>query len=133
MIRAANFDLRYPRNLGVQDSFTFQSLDLSGANLLMQVRLYPDAPGDALITLETDGLTPNPNESLGVNTNAPALPSVSEVIYYIKTETIQGLPPAGKPGGDAVFYYDLITTGVGSAMFQLVKGKFIIEGSVSRL
>lgn len=123
-------DLSTPRNVDCNARIHFIGLDLAGAGLLMQVRLYPGAAGPALLEFKTGAGAGLP--SLIVTSTMAGIVPVSTVAVYAHRNLIQPLPAPPEAGGDTVLHYDLITNGVGfPTIRQLAKGRFIVESSVS--
>lgn len=131
MIQPAIFNVKHPRNLVFDDLWVFEGLNLASAGLLMEFRYFPDQPGDAAISLtpvsdldDSEGL-----QIVSVDTSGPI--PISTIRVRILRQSFQGLGDAPEAGGDVTMHYDLITTGVNFAEAMLVKGTWLVQGSVS--
>lgn len=106
-------------------------MNLAGAGLAMQVRLYPDAPFDPILSLvnaapPADGLSVTVTEEGGVVR--------SEVRILVSRLNINGILLGNLPVGGAPLKlaYDLVTTGIGSGADRLMEGEFIIKQGVTQ-
>lgn len=129
MITPANLPLRGGRNVTFLDSIQIEGVSLAEATALMQIRLYPDAPGSALIDLTetapgSQGLSISVEETDGVPT--------STITIQIARTAMQALPPPPEAGGDTELAYDIVVTGGAFPEAIWFKGSFIVEGSVTR-
>lgn len=129
-IGPAIFRLAGGRNVLYVDTLSIRGVDLSGATLKMQVRLYPDAPSTPLIDLamaasNAQGL------SVTVTTDDDAIPT-SVIQIRINKTTMQGMPATNPLGEDAELAYDLTVSGGGFDEGIWFKGPFVVEGSVTR-
>lgn len=136
MLIPADLPLTAYRNVVYQDAIAIEGIDLTGADLLMQIRIERDAAGPALIELEpVVDITTEEGLFLSVATVDGEL--VSTIQIHIAYNTLQTVADAvlgtALAGEDCVLKYDLITTGIGAAMQMFCRGTFTIEGSVTRL
>lgn len=129
MIQAANEPLAGGRNVSFKDTITIEGADLSAATLRMQVRLYPDAAGAALVDLTE---TASPAQGLSVSVDVSGLLPVSTIEIRMDKATMQALPAAKKLGGDRELAYDLVVSGGGFDEAIWFEGSFTVEGSVTR-
>ena len=129
MMRPAQVTLAAFRNLIFTEQFVFDGLSLTGVVMAMQVRPYPDAPDDPLIDL---GMASAGSEGIStlVDTSGPT--PISTVTVQIDRSSLQSIAGPPNPGGDVVLAYDLVTTGVNFGQVMLVRGAFILQGSVTR-
>jgi hypothetical protein len=136
MSQTAQFDYTVKRNVAHSDDIIFEAVDLTDADLFMQVRAYKGAPGDAMLTLENSTA---PAQGLSVSvTTTEGIPE-STVFIRIDKTTIQGMLPFtvtdGRPnrniGTDVTLYYDLLITPDDGAEDRRIEGKFIILEGVS--
>lgn len=132
MIYPGVLALRCFDTLGFDDGISIIGIDLTGAEVLMQVRLYPGAAGDPLIALEMVEDV-SIDEGLDVSVDfSPGYP-VSTIRWRIDRGTIGNLPQPAKAAADSVLAYDIITTGVGFEQCALVRGDFIVERGVTEI
>lgn len=136
MSQTAQFDYTVKRNVAHSDDIIFEAVDLTGADLFMQVRAYKGAPGDAMLTLENSTA---PAQGLSVSvTTTEGVPD-STVFIRIDKATIQGMlpftvsggAPSRAPASDVTLFYDLLITPSGGTEDRRTEGKFIILEGVS--
>lgn len=134
MITPGKVDLVGFRDLVFADYFRFEGLNLTGAGLRMQVRLYPNADGDPLIDLEPVADIAA-EEGLLLEVDLDGAIPVSTVYFNILRATTANLPVGAshEPGEPDIFSYDLVTTGTNFDQLLLVRGFFIIEPITTRI
>jgi hypothetical protein len=76
-------------------------IDMTGLSAVLEMRLYPGAPGEALISISTDDMT-----------GSRLIASSLGLEAVIENEPIDTLP-GGEAGQDVVFAYDLLVTRAG--------------------
>lgn len=126
--------------------------DLTGADFALQIRLYPDAPGAALVDLATVTSASAQGVRLVSATSATvaehiaaerlsevppgysssATVTVSLLGIRINETTMEGLPPAVEPGQDTVLSWDLIITPAGGAKDKYAGGLFLVRAGVTQ-
>lgn len=116
-----------------KETFPIEDIDFTGATLAMQVRQYPDAPGDPLISL-TNQTSPAQGLSVSVATVDGVTTSTIEV--RINETTIEALLPfpdngveAGQPVG---LVYDMHITATGFPKHRWFYGSFTIKPGVTQ-
>lgn len=107
--------------------------NLTGATFKLQVRLYRDAPGDALINLHNASAG---SEGISVSfATVDGLP-VSTITVQIDETTIEALlpfPTGGQaPDGVLELRYDLHITPSGGTKARWLEGKFTIAPGVTQ-
>ena len=108
----------------------FSGVDLTGADLRLQVRLYRNAPGQPVIDLVT--VTNGNAEGLRlVSVEMVDDRPVSTVAIKINETTIEGLVFLGEAGDDTVLAYDLQITPVGGYKQVWVEGEFWVLAAVT--
>lgn len=103
---------------------TGAAFDFTGCTGAMQVRLYGNAPGAALVNLANVG-----SDIEGVWVRDPANGIIS---VRIDENTLIALPEASTPGAADVFAYDLIITWSDGLEECLMEGQFILNPGVTR-
>lgn len=129
----ATEDLRAYRWTQFKELFPIEGIDLTGASFAMQVRQYPDATGDPLISL-TDATSPAQGISLSVAT-VGGLPT-STIEVRINETTIEGLYPFPanglEPGQEVKLAYDMHITLSSLGKRRWFQGVFIIVPGVTQ-
>lgn len=129
----AREDLRAYRWAPMVELFPFEGLDMTGAVFAMEVRLYPDAPGAALVTLG-NAVSNAQGVSLDVEWDADLPTSIVQV--RINETTLEGLLPfpgnGTEPGSDVRLSYDLQITMPDFGKRRWVEGAFIIVPGVTQ-
>lgn len=129
-------DLRIQRWAPYRDFIEVRGVDLTGATLAMQLRLYRDAPGDPLVSLAT---TASPAEGLSVEVATVDGMPVSTIWIRINETTIEGVLPftvtAGSPnrkaGSDVTLAHDIVLSGTGIPKARWFQGTATIEAGVT--
>lgn len=108
----------------------FIGYNFVSASFGMHVRLRPDAPGSALITLAGAA---SPAEGISATVVTTGGVPTSTVEIRIAEATLEGvLLNAGRAGEDVVLAYDLHITGGGLPKTRWVQGSFTIEPGVTQ-
>lgn len=108
----------------------FIGQDFTGAAFAMEVRLRPDAPGSALITLAGASA---PSQGISVTVATVDGVPTSSVEIRIDETTLEGvLPNAGKAGADVVLAWDIHITFGGGLKTRWLQGSFTIEPGVTQ-
>ncbi|RZJ01810.1 MAG: hypothetical protein EON90_02035 [Brevundimonas sp.] len=130
MITPGRLDLMAQRWTPFIYVIAFEGFDFSAATFAMDVRLYRDAPGAALIAL-TNAASNAQGVSVSVTTD-DGVPT-SEVQIRINETTLEGLLLAAAGAGkDVVAVYDLHITGGGLAKTRWVEGSFTIRAGATQ-
>ena len=111
-------------------TFSIRGVDLTGADLRMQLRLYPNAPGAPLVDL----LTVANGNAQGLRLVSVAMDGdvpVSTIEAVINETTIEELPFAGEAGGDTVLAYDLQVNPAGGYKAVWIEGEFWVLAAVT--
>jgi hypothetical protein len=111
-------------------TFRFAGVDLTGAALEMQIRLYPNAPGSPLVDLDT--VTDSNAQGvrlLGVE-EVDGVP-VSTVSIKINETTVEALPFAAEAGDDTVLAWDMQVTQAGGYKEVWAEGEFWVLAAVT--
>lgn len=128
--------------------------DLTDATLAAQVRLYKDAPGSPLVNLaqvtsaSSEGVrliyagedTIANHISAGRMKTADMLPSetpadtlaLTLIGMRINETTMEGLPPAGRPGADVDLQWDIHITPSGALKGKWLYGPFTVRAGVTQ-
>lgn len=101
--------------------------DLSGATLRMQLRLYRDAPGPALVDL----VNAHPNgQGLSVAVETQDGVPTSTIQIRVNETTIEQLLPypasGAEPGAEVALVWDMLVSGAGFAKARWFEGAFTI-------
>lgn len=128
MIAAALVPLALERGTPFVDVTAFEGYDYSGATFTMEVRDYPDKPGDPLIALSNAGPT-----AQGISCTVEVVDAipVSSVRIQINETTIEALEKTSPRGGDRVFAYALDVAGGGHVKTRRMKGPLIVQASAN--
>lgn len=130
MITPGRLDLTVQRWTPFVYQIDFEGLDFTGATMAMQVRLYRDAPGGALLSLSNAASNA---EGLSVTTMAVEGLTTSTVQIRINETTAEALLlNAGKPGDDIRVVYDIHITGGGFAKTRWIEGDLIIRAGATQ-
>lgn len=130
MITPGRLDLTVQRWTPFAYPIDFEGLDFTGATMAMQVRLYRDAPGSALISLINAASNA---EGLSVSVASIEGVPVSTVQIRINETTAEALLlNAGKPGDDIALVYDLHITGGGFPKTRWLEGSLIIRAGATQ-
>lgn len=120
----ARLDLLARRNTPFAREWAFsedgEPLDFDGATVRLQVRQYGAQPGTALIDLEEVGAPQV--EGLQVSPGSIRCWIDQTSLYFL---------PAGRPGADVVFAYDLIVQLPGSVAEPWAYGTFTVTPGVT--
>jgi hypothetical protein len=120
-------DVRAYRWTPFKELFPIEGINLTGATLAMQVRLYRDAPGDPLISL-TASASPAQGLSLSVVT-VDGVPTTT-IEARIDEATIEALlpfPDSGvEQGANVELVYDIHITTAALGKRRWIEGAFII-------
>lgn len=112
------------------DTSTFKGLDLTGATMAMQVRLYRDAPGSAILSL-TNAISSAEGLSISVATIDGIVWSTLQI--RINETTLEAiLLNQGKAGSDVALVYDLHLTGGGLPKSRVFEGPFTIRAGATQ-
>lgn len=103
---------------------TGAAIDLTGCTATMQVRLYGNAPGSALITL--------PSVTRGIEGVWVSDPANGKITVQINESTLAAMPSNGTPGAADVFAYDLMVTWSDGHTDCFIEGRFILNPGVTR-
>jgi hypothetical protein len=108
----------------------FLGVDLTSADMRLQVRLYRNAPGAPLIDLQT--VTNGNAEGLRLVsvTQVDGKP-VSTVSLIVNETTMEGTPFMGEAGADSVFAYDAQITPAGGFKQVWLEGQFWVLSAVT--
>ncbi|MES2175116.1 MAG: hypothetical protein V4523_14375 [Pseudomonadota bacterium] len=127
----AKMDLAASRNVAwaptIDLFYPGEELPLAGASIRMEVRLYPGAPGAAIVTM--DGI---PFEDLPASDDEPRrrlrlFPGIAQVALA-DFPTGQNKP---EPGEADSFSYDVIVTYADDLQDKLALGQFLLEPGVT--
>ena len=131
MTTAARLTLSADRWTPFVRTMAFEGDDLTGADFRMQVRLYPNAPGEPEVDLLTvSTLAAEGIKLVGVTGTGDA--AVSTISIRINETTIEGLPFPGEPGTDTTLSWDLIVTPAGGLKERWLFGDFIVQAGVTQ-
>lgn len=136
-IRAGTRDLAGDRWTALVETIVFTGIDLTNAVMEAHVRLTPDAPGSALVDLDTV-TTANTQGLRLVSVATVDSVKVSTVLLQVNETTMESMPAANERGGDAVLAWDLLSTldaalnpGMTALKQRYLKGKFTVEAGVT--
>lgn len=119
--------LRAKRWVPYDDKIIIRGVDMTGASLKAQIRLYPDAPGDPLVSLTNS--TPLA-QGLSVSVADDAGVPVSTIRMLINETTIEQLLPFAsngtEPGAEVKLSWDMLITVTGMRKARWFQGNFII-------
>lgn len=110
--------LRVPRHAPFVQAISLPG-DFTGATLIGQVRLYPDAPGAALVALTVAG----PVLALGR----------SKFTLTLTEAQIEALPAAAVGEAEVTLVYDLLLTTAAAAKELLMGEEFIVIGGATNV
>lgn len=130
MITPGKLDLVAQRWTPFVYVLAFEGFDFTGATFAMDVRLYRDAPGAALISL-----TNAASNAQGISVSVATVDDVptSTVQLRINETTLEALLlSAAGAGKDVVCVYDLHITGGGVAKTRWVEGSFTIKAGATQ-
>ncbi len=123
----AALHLRAKRWVPYDDKIVIRGVDMTGADLKSQIRLYPDAPGDPLVSLV---LAPPPAQGLSVSVAIEEGVPVSTIRMLINETTIEQLLPFAtngtEPGEEVKLAWDMLITVFGLRKARWFQGRFII-------
>ena len=152
MIQPGRLDLAADRWVACIRTLPIVNADLTGAAFSLQVRLAPDTPGSALISLgnaasaaaegvrvvEAATVTVASHIAAGRLNEVPngyaLIDSVAVTVLglRINESTMEGLPPAAETGMDLDCAWDLHITPSGSIKDKYAGGKFTIRAGVTQ-
>lgn len=126
MIVPARLDLTANRHTPFVYEIIFEDVNFTGATLDMHVRLYPDAPGSALIDLSPAAAG---SQGLSLSYSNPD----TTVTIQIDEATIEALDVYSslEPEEDAELWYDLQITPSGGTKQVYLRGYFTIRAGVT--
>ena len=113
-----------------EKTLRFTGVDLTGADMRLQVRLYRNAPGTPVIDL----LTVTNGNAQGIrliSVDEVDGRSVSTVGIIINETTMEGTPYMGEAGADSVFAYDLQINPAGGFKQVWAEGEFWVLAAVT--
>lgn len=129
MITPARVDLRVGRNDHLVTTFTFAdgdtAVDLSAMTLQMQVRLWQEAGGAALVDLAEVG-------SATVQGLYVLDAAAGQFQVFVTEDTVSGLPANGDPTVSQTFAYDIRLTDADGVKQTYVYGDFVVVPGVTR-
>lgn len=127
MFNPAQLDLSVWRNAPFPSDEWSIPLDLTGQQILMQVRQWEGTPGDPYISLDNADTTGDRIQIVSIDTAKP------ETIFrpIIAKDTHELLPLAPKVNAPVTFRYDMLIGPVGQAEVYLY-GKYIVKTGVTR-
>ena len=132
-MKPAREDLRAYRWAPMVELFPFEGLDMTGATFAMEVRLSPDAPGDALVSL---GNAVSNAQGISLDVEWDGVLPTSIVQVRINETTLEGLLPfpanGTEPGEEVRLAYDLHITMPDFGKRRWVEGVFIIVPGVTQ-
>jgi hypothetical protein len=140
MIVPGKLDLAGDRWTPFVTTLRFKGMDLTGAAMEAHIRLYPDAPGAALVDLDTVTTTNTQGLRL-VSVETIDGVKVSTVAMQINETAMEGLGSieGREPGTDLELAWDFVTTLVAAfnpnRPFQkqrYVKGTFTVQAGVTQ-
>lgn len=120
----------------------YQGDDLTGAAVLMHVRLFYDAPGSPLLSIETGNgiaITYSGTATVAAHIAAGRILEVPEgmatiddlaltiIEFSIPEASMEALPFPSERGDDATFYYDVHVTPSGGIKQVWFRGTFIVR------
>ena len=114
----------WDRESYLADEASGERIDLTGYDLLMQVRLYQGAADPALVDLET---VETAVEGIQI-TDAPQ----GEFTILIDQATLEALPAQNGENKPSVFHHDLILTAPGGPPEVYAYGSFTVFTGVTR-
>lgn len=127
MFNPAQLDLTVWRNAPFPTEEWSIPLDLTGQQILMQVRLWEGSPVTPYIDINNTDLTGDRIEVISIDTEKP------ETVFrpIIAKDTHELMPAAGKVNEPVTFRYDLLIGPVGQAEVYLW-GRYILRTGVTR-
>lgn len=133
MITPGSLTLRAYRWQGFLYTIDFVGYDFTAATFEMQVRLYPDATGAALISLVNAASASQGLSVTVVTTDGIPTSTVQIRITEANIEALLPYPSSGiKQAEDLVLYYDFVITGGGLEKSRWLAGQFIITPGVTQ-
>lgn len=122
----------------VETPIAFEGYDYSAATFAMDLRLYRDAPGAALVSI-AGATAGSQGISCAVTVDADDVPTSWLTIQYDEA-TLEALSPFAvtsgvpnrTPGSDLVLYHDLHITGGGHVKRRRAEGTFTIKAGVTQ-
>lgn len=132
MLRPAEIDLAGDRFTPFQWTWRFPELDLTGADLKMEVRTDFDAPGDPLVALATVGAAVQGLRFSGYALDPADGRMKSTVEGLIGRPAMEAMPPAPQLGMDSLLAFDFKVEPPGFSEQLLIRGRFIVRGGVTR-
>lgn len=128
----ASIDLAASRNVSwaptIDLFYPGDSLPLDGAVVSMQVRLYPGAPGDPIVNLETVDFDDLPPMDGSIQRRIRLFPVIPSLVLQ-DFPTGLNMP---EPGDADIFSFDAIITYSDALQDKLALGKFTLEPGVTR-
>ncbi len=108
----------------------FAGVDLTGADMRLQIRLYRNAPGTPVIDLST--VTNGNAEGLRlIGVEQVNGKPVSTVALVINETTMESTPFMGEAGDDSMFAYDMQVTPAGGYKQVWLEGEFWVLAAVT--
>lgn len=152
MITPGYLPLGADRRTPFAATIRMKGVDLTGAALASQIRLYPDADGVPLVDLaqvysaaaEGVRIIYAGSDTVANHITAGRLSSVpkgmaetdtlalSLIGMRVNETTMEGLPPAGRAGGDVTLAWDLHVTPSGGLKERPLYGPFLVRAGVTR-
>jgi len=130
MITPGRLDLTVQRWTPFIYQIDFEGLDFTGATMAMDVRLYRDAPGIALIRLVNASANAEGLSFSVLQVDGVPIATLQMRINETPAETL--LLNAGKPGDDVRLVYDLHITGAGLPKSRWLEGALIIRAGATQ-
>jgi hypothetical protein len=105
--------------------------DLTGADLRLQIRSYPNQPGAPLVDLGlVDTLAAQGLKLASVDNSGPI--PISIVSVRINETVMEGLPYMGELGDDSELAWDLLVTPATGLKERWLFGPFIVKAGVTQ-
>lgn len=112
-------------------TLTFEGIDLTGADMRAQVRLYPDALGSPHVDL----LTVETANTQGLRLLSAGLVGgvMTSIVYMRINETVmEAMPFTGEAGEDSELYWDMHIDPVGGVKQKYLYGTFTVRAGVTK-
>lgn len=111
-------------------TFDFEGFNLTGAAIIAQVRLTPDASGSALIDLTTVGSVGTQGITI-TGTSTVGSVTTTHLSMRINESTMEALPAPTEVGDDLTLYWDMQITPSGGVKYRALEGTFIVDSGVT--